>query len=155
MNIQSGITLSDLVGIVGVVLVVGGLFAPLISINTPDIARTQLELDSYTLWELSEAATALLLALVGVALFALGRGWRGGVLTSAFGTGGLGLYSWYAARNALLEGQDYPLFANPLGRLFHSIIIDSVQMEAPWLLIFGGAITLALAAWQMRFRQSN
>ncbi len=137
----------DALALGGAVSLGGGLFAPLIRVEVPDLNLLEVDIGaSFNMLELSHQGTAVFLALAGAALFLSGRRYYVALWITGMLALGLAMYSAYAARQAILQSRDYPLFQDPIGRRIGDLILQGVSLQWGWSLLAGGALLTVVAA---------
>jgi hypothetical protein len=137
----------ELMGILGAIFIIVGLFVPLLRLDAPDFSGIEIRLHgNLRLLDLSTQGTAvyLMLAMLGLYLAAKQRFrwlWIVGMATLL-----LTFFSIYAARKAILDRRDVVLFQNPIVESVTDFLLQGVSIQWGWALFFGGALMFIAAS---------
>ena len=144
---QNRFAARELLGIVGAVFIVAGLFAPLVRLDAPDFSGIEIRLrGDLNLLDLSQLGALVYLILAGVGLYLTAKGhfrwlWLVGMTTLL-----LTFYSLYATRKAILDSRDMVLFDNPIVESVSDFLLQGITLQWGWALFFGGALSFLAAS---------
>lgn len=140
----------ETLGIVGVIFIIAGLYAPLLRLDTSDFSGIEIRLrGDLNMLDLSHQGTLVYMGLASVALYLAAKSWYRGLWMVGITTLLLTFYSIYATRKVILESRDVVLFENPIVERVTDFLLDGVTMQWGWALFFGGALSF-IAAGIMR-----
>lgn len=144
---QKRFSTREMMGILGVIFIIAGLYAPLLRLDAPDFSGIEIRLrGDLSMMDLSQGGTLVYLGFAGTGLYLAAKGrfrwlWLIGMTTLL-----LTFYSIYATRKVILESRDVVLFSNPIVESVTDFLLQGVTLQWGWALFFGGGLFFIAAS---------